>query len=341
NVIMGNARAVREGKWINRPKTGYDLIEGELVPNAQAPFIREVFRLRAAKTSLRSIADQTGLNYSTVDSILKSRIYLGEVLHNGEWFPGRHDAIISEEEWRAAQRSLGRGVQPSRDVLTGRVRCGLCGRRMALQQNGKGGTFYKCWHRGVGCDQSARSTKGLGRAVVKGLHLFGHDEGLRAAVRRRLSGRTGGSPVRGTRGRPASPAKALKTLTDKRRKLLELFFAEAISIEGFREAEKELLAAIEAVTGQVEREAQESRTHDDLEARFEQVAAILQNLDIEVLWSQATDEERRVLVEELVESVVVYPDHFEIRVHGAPPLTVLPGEVGMKGSQIVGVGDGT
>ena len=34
NVRMGMQQAVREGKWINRPKTGYDLIDGELVPSA-------------------------------------------------------------------------------------------------------------------------------------------------------------------------------------------------------------------------------------------------------------------------------------------------------------------
>ena len=31
NVKMGNERAVREGRWINRPKTGYDRFEGEQV----------------------------------------------------------------------------------------------------------------------------------------------------------------------------------------------------------------------------------------------------------------------------------------------------------------------
>ena len=37
NVRMGMHQAVRQGKWINRPKTGYDLIDGELVPNEMAP----------------------------------------------------------------------------------------------------------------------------------------------------------------------------------------------------------------------------------------------------------------------------------------------------------------
>jgi len=36
NVRMGMQQAVRQGKWINRPKTGYDLVGGELVPNEMA-----------------------------------------------------------------------------------------------------------------------------------------------------------------------------------------------------------------------------------------------------------------------------------------------------------------
>ncbi len=33
-------QAVRQGKWIYRPKTDYDLIDGELVPNAKVPIVR-------------------------------------------------------------------------------------------------------------------------------------------------------------------------------------------------------------------------------------------------------------------------------------------------------------
>ncbi len=98
NVRMGNDRAVREGRWINRPKTGYDLIEGKLVPNSDVVRVQECFRLRGKNHSYRSIEERTGLKYSTVSAILKSRIYLGEVLHKGQWYPGSHEAIITDEE---------------------------------------------------------------------------------------------------------------------------------------------------------------------------------------------------------------------------------------------------
>jgi hypothetical protein len=45
------------------------------------------------------------------------------------------------------------------------------------------------------------------------------------------------------------------------------------------------------------------------------------------------------LVKEVVEWVTVFPDHLEVTVAGAPSLNVLYGEVGLKGSEIVGVGE--
>ena len=112
NVRMGMQQAVRQGKWVNRPKTGYDLVDGELVPNEMAPVVRRIFTLRAEGQSQGKIADATGVKYSTVLSILGSRIYLGEVQMNGEWFPGHHEAIITPEAFAAAHRGRVRGPGP-------------------------------------------------------------------------------------------------------------------------------------------------------------------------------------------------------------------------------------
>ena len=59
---------------------------------------------------------------------------------------------------------------------------------------------------------------------------------------------------------------------------------------------------------------------------------MLRTLDIDTIWQEATDAERRVLVEELVDSVMIFPDHLEVEVSGAPPLTVTLTEVGLKAS---------
>ena len=112
NVRMGMQQAVRQGKWINRPKTGYDLIDGELVPNEMAPVVRRIFTLRAEGQSQGKIADATGIKYSTVLTILGSRIYLGEVQMNGEWFPGHHEAIITAGAVRRRPSGPGQGPGP-------------------------------------------------------------------------------------------------------------------------------------------------------------------------------------------------------------------------------------
>lgn len=341
NVKMGMERAIREGRNPNRPKMGYDMRDGLMYPNDDAVRVREVFRLRAEGMSYRAIQERVGVKYSTVKSILDSRTYLGEVPHNGEWFPGLHEPLLSEEEWRAAHSRHTKGVRRSRDVLSGRVVCGLCGKRMSVQQNGQGSVTYKCYSRGQGCDQPSRSNKGLARAVVLGLSLLRTDESLLAAIRGRLTRRARPAVGRPRRGRGQSPADLLAELSERRRMLLDLYYAKKITAEGFEEEEQHLCASIEAARGQV---AQEDASHlqaTELEARFERVATILQELDIERIWAAATDEQRHVLISELLESVKVFPDHLEVVVSGVPPLNVLYGEVGMKDSETVGVGDGT
>ena len=120
NVRMGMQQAVRQGKWVNRPKTGYDLVDGELVPNEMAPVVRRIFTMRGEGASQGTIADATGVKYSTVLSILGSRIYLGELQMNGEWFAGHHEAIITPKLFAAAHRGRVKGRARGTDLLSGR-----------------------------------------------------------------------------------------------------------------------------------------------------------------------------------------------------------------------------
>ena len=173
------------------------------------------------------------------------------------------------------------------------------------------------------------------------MKLLRDDQDLQAAIRRNLAagGRT--EPARARRHRRTGPGETLGALSDKRRKLLELYYRDGISADLFTEEEARLCAAIEATRNEASNEQAQSRIQNELEARFDQVASLLQSLDIEAVWMAAEEQERRVLVEELVEAVGVFPDHLEVTVTGAPPLNVLYQEVGLKESGFVGVGGGT
>ncbi len=340
NARMGMQQAVRQGKWINRPKTGYDLIDGELVPNEKAPIVRRIFTLRAEGKSQGYIANDTGINYSTVLTILDSRIYLGEVLMNGEWFPGRHEPIITPEQFAHAHRGRIKGRPKGTDLLSGRVRCGLCQRLMSIDRNGEGRRLYRCHHRGQGCAQPRRTNTGLIRAAVLGLRLIGDDEELRAAVRLQLERARTPAPKAGG-GHARRSRHVVEDLQGQRRKLLRLYYDDKIGADLFAEEEARLSVAIREAQRESDASVAEAVRNDDVDRHFDDVAAVLATLDVQRTWEAATELERRVLIDEFVEEILVLPDYIDVKVHGAPPLHVRYQEVGMKESGFDRVGGGT
>jgi site-specific DNA recombinase len=340
NVRMGMQQAVRQGKWINRPKTGYDLIGGELVANTKAPVVRRIFTLRAEGKSQGFIANDTAINYSTVLSILGSRIYLGEVQMNGEWFPGRHEPIITPEQFAAAHRGRIKGRPRGTDLLSGKVRCGLCHRLMSIDRNGEGRRLYRCRHRGQGCAQPRRTNIGLHRAAVLGLQLIGDDEELQAAIRLELERARTPAPKAGG-GHARRSRHVASDLEGQRRKLLRLYYDDKIGADLFAEEEARLAVAIREAHGESDAANAEALRTSDVDRHFEDVAALLSTLDIDRTWKAATDVERRVLIDEFLEEITVLPDYMNVKVHGAPPVHVLYQEVGLKKSGSDGVGGPT
>jgi len=73
---MGMEQAARRGRWLNRAPTGYDMINGSLVSNEQAPIVRRIFELRAAGASYAAIESKVGICFSTTRQILNNRVYM-------------------------------------------------------------------------------------------------------------------------------------------------------------------------------------------------------------------------------------------------------------------------
>src|SRR5271170_3002875 len=101
-----------------------------------------------------------------------------------------------------------------------------------------------------------------------------------------------------------------------------------ISGELFAEEEQRLDVQVEAVKSEAANDLQDEVETSEVSVRFEAVAAALRDLDIDTIWREAEDDERRVLVEEMVEEVAIFPDHLEVKVAGAPRINVRLDEVG-------------
>jgi hypothetical protein len=142
--------------------------------------------------------------------------------------------------------------------------------------------------------------------------------------------------------------RAVRTVESRRRKLLDLYYSDKISADLFAVEDRRLADELERASVEAQFLEAEERKLDDVARRFEDVAAVLAQMDAEAIWEAATDPERRVLVEELLSEIALFPDHLEVEVVGAPRLSVLLEEVGLSrprregaGMHSVGVRGGT
>jgi len=322
NVTRAIADGVKSGRHLNRAPTGYRMDNGTLVPGDDADLVRRIFALRADGLAYRAIEERTGIKYSTVRSILMNRVYCGFVRHHDDWHPAVHEPLITQARFDAAQRAHTPGTRRSRDLLSGRVRCGLCSRVLGVEYNDRGQANYRCKHRGTGCAMPGRSAHGLHRAAVLGLDLLGQDHELQEAIRTELAHHS--DPT------PSSASPTVAALKAKRAKLLDLYYAEKITSDAFSEEEHRLSAQIhELETADIDRQ-QRAAARSELAQRFDEVAELLAALDIHAVWDEATDRERRVLIEDLLDAVYVHPDHLRVVACGAPPLKVELTEVGLR-----------
>lgn len=231
NVTTSMHELIKDGYWLNTPPIGYNLVDNVLVPNDDAHLVRRAFAARAGGASLPEVARASALKYSTARQLLLNRVYLGQVRLKEEWFPGRHMALITPDEFEAAHRGHVPGRRRGSDLPTGRVRCGMCGKLTAIDTNGRGQPIYRCRHRGKGCRIPGRSAIGLHRAARLGIDLLRTDDQLIEAIRLHLARK-----AQRAGGAPAEPGRfgALASLRRKRDRLLQLFLDDNITEDYFR-----------------------------------------------------------------------------------------------------------
>lgn len=174
------AGAKRRGKYLGgTPAYGYDVdyANKRLVVNPkEAETIRWIFKQYLATTSLIGIAKELNAKSITTKSwktkkgiqhqgslwtsqhvyrALNNRMFLGLVEHDGEFYPGEHEAIIDQKLWDGVQKVLESGVGRQRRqqahetnaLLHKLIRCGYCGKAMTnsyTRRRGKVYRYYVC-----------------------------------------------------------------------------------------------------------------------------------------------------------------------------------------------------
>lgn len=161
--------AIERGVHIS-PSTylGYDRgDDGRLVPNDDAPVVREAFVRRGETQSWGQIAtwlnkvapraDEGNWTAQGVQRMCSHRVYRGEASRNVKRDkagrgpivnPDAHPPIVTEDEWRAAQMTTppvgGRRAGDPGPLLAGLIRCSGCRHQLSQGKSAKGERTYRC-----------------------------------------------------------------------------------------------------------------------------------------------------------------------------------------------------
>ena len=123
------AASKRKGLWMGGvPPLGYDVDNRRLIPNEpEAKTVRHIFQrfvylgsstllvneLRLDGVTSKIWTTQEGrvregkpIDKSLIYKILNNRVYLGEIRHRDQWYPGEHTPIVERTLWDAAHAIL-------------------------------------------------------------------------------------------------------------------------------------------------------------------------------------------------------------------------------------------
>jgi len=166
--------ATEAGIWQRRQTPlGYrrDPATRHLVPDEHAHAVVGLFGARAAGTPLVQLADRVKMTPSGVRALLRNRVYLGELRVGEHVNFDAHPAIVTPDEFDAAQVTVPRPPRGIRAdgpaLLAGLVRCAGCGRVMSRARTAR--VVYVCHgrHSGGRCAAPAAITAALLDAHVE------------------------------------------------------------------------------------------------------------------------------------------------------------------------------
>jgi len=136
--IRDKVRASRQkGMWMGGlPPLGFDIVERRLIVNVnEVPTVRHIFERYVAIRSVRRLRDElerddvvskdyvsqsgrcwggTSFSPNALITLLRNRVYIGEVSHKDSVYPGEQEAIVDRTLWLQAQEILGDGREQRR-----------------------------------------------------------------------------------------------------------------------------------------------------------------------------------------------------------------------------------
>lgn len=340
-LMMGRVGRAKTGLWNggSRPPLGYNYENGRLVINEyEAMQVRLVYDLflnglDGEQLSFHAIMKYMGERYTnryscwkrpaSIGLMLKDKIYIGQIKYAGIYYPGDHEAIISQEVFDAVQakyanytETFGKSQRTpfqGKNLLTGLLFCGYCGARFYMSEStrkrksGKTVRYYhyRCYSKS-GNKNMSRSEKcpsiGYQRDKLNQLVI---DEICKLAMNPDeiilLQNKSMPSPdVNDT----VVIQKRLAEIEKQTEKLLDLYQLGSIDISKVSERVDSLSAEKNSLLSDLENKKAPQPT-----VSVDEVLDIVSNA--EEVFRNGTPEEQQSLVRALIKKIIIYKDHLE------------------------------
>lgn len=301
----GMLERVREGYWPGGGRTpfgyDYDANLNILVPNADADKVRKIYDLYIQGYSAYDIAKSMGLKYDRlVSQILTRKSNIGIISYNGAEYQGKHEPIISKEIYEQAmacmrRRSTARTPKNNHYLFTGLLECGVCGAKMRYQN----GRIY-CYSRqkskpylvkDPNCDNESHRAAEVEEVILdtffQNTSRFKEDEegGVKISILDEL-------------------IEQKQTLALKIKRLYGLYGdrPDPFLLETIDQAQKQLDKVAERISNEEERNKEEA----------ERKRLVEKVTNIEDVWESMSDMERRDLLHEAINRVIITHNEIDI-----------------------------
>ena len=142
---LGLRKRAEDGYWRGGGKTpfayDYNKETGMLEINPERKVIFDLMKtLRLQGYSYTQLEKITGYDEAWIQGILNAKTNLGKIPYKGEIYDGRHEAVISDEEYEQLQeieRQRSKNQHASHYLLSGKIYCAKCGAKYRYQKWGQ------------------------------------------------------------------------------------------------------------------------------------------------------------------------------------------------------------
>lgn len=352
-MTMGRIGRAKAGYYAgnSRPPIGYTYKKGSTgdretlqIDPYEAMQVREIYDLFLNGRSGKEYTFKAILSYlhdsgyktkygswtaaGTVSRILHDRTYIGEVSFSGKWYPGRHDPIIDKNTFDRVQEKYKHYMAGATgsfsenfkgaSLLTGLLRCGLCGSRYftkTWKRNNRKGTQddvevkytrkYACY---AASGQSRRMAKGKKCSNIKV-----PVETLDSIVIREIS-KLHANPELLERecetepgsGKAEALQRRIEEIETQESRLIELYQIGSIDLSVVRKKADELKEEKERLTSSIEIEKAAHGAKIAVSEATKRLATFADAFEL------GNMQQKRALIRSLIDEIVIFPDHIEI-----------------------------